>query len=88
METSSLALGARALIGLYRARVSPLTSGRCGFSPSCSTYGLAAVRRLGPVAGAAAIGDRLTRCNIFKGPRDYTLLPTGRLWDPLENNLP
>lgn len=87
-ETSSLALGLRSLVTAYRVHVSPLTSGRCGFFPSCSTYGLEALRRRGALEGAVLIGDRLTRCNIFKGPRDYTLLPGGKLWDPLEDNLP
>ncbi len=88
LETSSVALAARSLIALYHSRVSPLTAGRCGFSPSCSTYGLEAVRRLGPAAGAVAIGDRLIRCNIFKSPRHYPLLPTGRLGDPLGEDVP
>jgi hypothetical protein len=32
--------------------------------------------------------DRLTRCNIWKEPGpDYFLLPNGRLYDPISNNL-
>ena len=88
-ETSSVSLALLGLVRLYQTRVSPLTTGRCGFVPSCSAYGVQAIRALGPVRGVVLIGDRLTRCNLFKreGP-DYLLLSNGRLLDPLSANLP
>ncbi len=43
-----------ALIGLYRAWISPLLGPRCRFIPSCSAYGLEAIRRHGPWRGAGS----------------------------------
>lgn len=88
-ETSSVTLAFLGLIRLYQRQVSPTTTGRCGFSPSCSAYAVEAVRACGPCLGIVLIGDRLTRCNLWKseGP-DYTLLPNGRLFDPVSYNIP
>jgi putative membrane protein insertion efficiency factor len=80
-----LAMGA---ITFYRSFISPTQGGRCGFYPSCSTFGLQAVREHGPLQGVMMTTDRLTRCNLLKGPGpDYYLLPEGKLFDPVANNL-
>jgi len=72
----------------YRRNISPTQGGRCGFYPSCSTFGMHAVQHYGPVKGGMMTADRLTRCNIFKQPGpDYLLRPDGRLYDPVEANL-
>jgi putative membrane protein insertion efficiency factor len=89
IETSSVRVALLGLIKLYQWRVSP-TGGpdRCGFHPSCSNYGYAAIKEEGPILGLMLIGDRLTRCNIFKKPGpDYALLPSGKLFDPISSNL-
>lgn len=88
-ETSSVALALGGLLRLYQRRVSPTNPGRCGFSPSCSAYALEAIRDCGPLLGVVLIGDRLTRCNLWKREgAEYTLLPNGRLFDPVSYNVP
>lgn len=81
----SVLLGA---IQLYRSFISPTQGARCGFHPSCSTFGLHAVQHYGAFQGTMMTADRLTRCNVFKQPGpDYYLRPDGRLYDPVEANL-
>ena len=75
-------------ITFYRSFISPTQGPRCGFYPSCSTFGLQAVREYGPLQGVMMTTDRLTRCNILKGPGpDYYLLPNGKLFDPVSKNI-
>ena len=89
VETSCVKLAFLGVIGLYQKRVS--SSGgtdRCGFRPSCSVYGYTASEEEGPVTGLLMTADRLTRCNLFKGPGpDYALLPYGKIYDPPSKNL-
>ncbi|HTZ40200.1 MAG TPA: membrane protein insertion efficiency factor YidD [Syntrophales bacterium] len=89
METSSVRVAFLGMIRLYQSFVSPVGGvDRCGFRPSCSRYGYQAIQEQGPLVGIMMIGDRQTRCNIFKEPgADYTLLPNGKLYDPVSNNL-
>ncbi len=89
VETSCVKLVFLGAIRLYQNRVSS-TGGtdRCGFRPSCSAYGYTAIEEEGPLIGLLMTADRLTRCNLFKGPGpDYTLLPNGKLYDPPSKNL-
>ncbi|MFW2512622.1 membrane protein insertion efficiency factor YidD [Demequina sp. SO4-13] len=51
------------LIRLYQLTVSPLLGPRCKYYPSCSHYGLEAVRRHGAVRGFVLAGWRVLRCN-------------------------
>lgn len=54
------------LIGLIRAYqllISPLLGPRCKYYPSCSSYGLEAVRRHGAVTGFVLAAWRVLRCN-------------------------
>jgi hypothetical protein len=88
LETSAVRIVLIGAIKFYQKRISPISEPRCGFHPSCSAYGLQAVREQGPLQGVIMTGDRLTRCNIFKRPGpDYVLLPTGLLFDPVFRNL-
>jgi putative membrane protein insertion efficiency factor len=89
VETSCVKLAFATAIRLYQKRISPVGGvDRCGFRPSCSAYGYQAVSDYGPVIGVMMIGDRLTRCNIWKEPGpDYTLLPNGKLYDPPSKNV-
>lgn len=56
--------GDRAVIGAIKAyrRLSPRLPTRCRFSPTCSAYGLAAVRRYGVGQGLRLTAGRLARC--------------------------
>jgi len=89
IETSSVRIALLGLIKFYQSRISAAGGpDRCGFRPSCSHYGYEAIKEQGPVLGLMMIGDRQTRCNIFKEPGPtYPLLPNGKLFDPVSNNL-
>lgn len=54
-----------ALIGVYRAVISPLLGPTCRFHPSCSRYAQEAIRLHGPVRGAWLAASRLARCHPF-----------------------
>jgi uncharacterized protein len=60
-----------ALIWLYRITLSPLVGGQCRYYPSCSQYGLDALRAHGPIRGSWLTMCRLVRCHPFvKGGYD------------------
>ena len=88
-ETSCVRLACVGSIRFYQKWISPIGgSNRCGFSPSCSAFGYQAIQEQGAAVGILMTADRLTRCNIWKGPESgYTLLPNGRLYDPVSGNL-
>ena len=87
-ESSVVRLAMLEAIHFYRSVISPTQGGRCGFYPSCSTFGMHAVQHYGPLQGVMMTADRLTRCNLLKKPGpDYYLRPDGRLYDPVSANL-
>ena len=49
----------------YRWLISPNLAPRCKYYPSCSTYGVEAVRELGIVRGSIVAAWRVIRCNPF-----------------------
>jgi uncharacterized protein len=49
----------------YRAVISPNLAPRCKYYPSCSTYGVQAVRELGVIKGSIVAAWRVVRCNPF-----------------------
>ena len=51
------------LIKAYQLVVSPLTGPTCKYYPSCSHYGLEAVRTHGALAGSVMAAWRVLRCN-------------------------
>ena len=57
---------------VYKSFFSSQDNQRCSFHPSCSEYGLEAVKKLGVVRGLICTCDRLTRCNGFS-PRQYEI---------------
>lgn len=51
------------VIRIYQLVISPLLGPRCKYYPSCSHYGLEAVRRHGAVRGSVMAAWRILRCN-------------------------
>lgn len=67
----------------YRRRISPLKGGgSCRFQPTCSAYGLTAVRQFGAIRGGGLALLRIFRCAPWHPggwdpvPRDYPHLAT------------
>ncbi|MGE5839979.1 MAG: membrane protein insertion efficiency factor YidD [Deltaproteobacteria bacterium] len=88
IETSCASEAFLGAIELYQRRIAPVRGIGCGFRPSCSNYAHLSIQEQGPVIGLLMTADRLTRCNLFKGPGpDYPLLPNGKLFDPPSRNL-
>ena len=50
-------------IKLYQWLISPMLGQRCKYYPSCSEYGVQAIRRFGILRGLVLAGWRLLRCN-------------------------
>ena len=61
------------VLRLYQLTISPLLGPVCRFAPSCSSYGIEAVRVHGVVAGGWLTARRLGRCHPWN--------PGG--WDPV-----
>lgn len=67
------------LITFYRYMVSPLLPARCRFYPTCSVYGLEAVRLHGGMRGGWLVVRRVCRCHPWGGSGvDFVPLPLYR----------
>lgn len=68
------------LIKLYRITLSKLKPPCCRFYPTCSVYGINAIRRFGSVKGGYLTVRRILRCNPFSAggydpvPEEFKLL--------------
>lgn len=59
------------LIQFYRKYISPMKTTKCPYYPSCSEYGLEAVKKYGAIKGSCLAAYRILRCNPFsKGGYD------------------
>lgn len=66
-----LALPFILLIKIYRLFISPLLGKNCIYTPSCSEYGILALRKHGIFKGSFLTVKRILRCNsLFKGGYD------------------
>ncbi|WP_158773799.1 membrane protein insertion efficiency factor YidD [Cobetia sp. L2A1] len=66
------------LVGLlrgYQLVISPLLGPRCRFYPSCSHYGLEAIKEHGPLKGFWLTLKRLSRCHPLGGPGGVDPVP-------------
>lgn len=54
---------ALAPIVAYQRLISPLLPRRCKYEPTCSAYGVQAIREFGILRGLVLAGWRLLRCN-------------------------
>lgn len=55
----------------YKSFISSQDFSSCMFSPSCSEYGIIAIKRIGFLEGVVATFDRLTRCHPLILPGEY-----------------
>ncbi|MBK6410537.1 MAG: membrane protein insertion efficiency factor YidD [Flavobacteriales bacterium] len=56
-----------ALIRLYQGMISPLLPGSCRYTPTCSDYGVQALRKHGPWHGGLLTLKRFLSCNPWGG---------------------
>lgn len=67
------------MIRAYQLLVAPLLPRSCRFEPSCSAYGIDALKQHGVLAGMALIAWRLLRCNPWGG-HGYDPVPPKFSW--------
>ena len=59
------------LIRFYQKYISPVKGTKCPYYPSCSQYGLEAIKKHGALKGSMIASWRVIRCNPFsKGGAD------------------
>ncbi len=54
-------------IKLYQCTLSPLIGHACRYTPTCSNYGLEAIRKYGPFKGGWLTIKRVLSCNPWGG---------------------
>lgn len=55
------------MIMIYRNMISPLLRPACRYYPTCSEYGLEAIRKYGPLKGGWLTLKRIVSCNPWGG---------------------
>jgi putative membrane protein insertion efficiency factor len=55
------------LIKLYQFTLSPFLGRQCRFVPTCSQYGIEAIRKYGALKGSWLAIKRIVRCNPWGG---------------------
>ena len=59
------------LIKIYRVFISPLLGSNCRHTPTCSEYGIIALKKHGVFKGSFLTTKRILKCNsLFKGGYD------------------
>ena len=57
----------RAIITIYQKVISPLLPPRCRYTPTCSEYGLQAIKKHGPWRGGKLTIKRVFSCHPWGG---------------------
>jgi len=81
-EIKLLFLGA---IKFYQTFISSQDMPVCNFTPSCSHFGLEAIKKCGILKGLLMTSDRLQRCNGFTRNLYKIDVKTGKAIDPVES---
>jgi uncharacterized protein len=55
------------LIRFYQGAISPYLAPSCRYTPSCSQYGIEAIRKHGPIKGGWLTLKRFLSCNPWGG---------------------
>ena len=55
------------LIKIYQITLSPFLGGHCRYQPSCSHYGIEAIKKHGPFKGGWLALKRILSCNPWGG---------------------
>lgn len=56
-----------ALIRIYQSAISPYLPPSCRYTPSCSAYGVEAIKKHGPFKGGWLTIKRILSCNPWGG---------------------
>ena len=72
------------MIRLYQRFISTQDESVCNFIPSCSHFGMEAMKKLDFIRAILLTSDRLQRCNGMSTEVYETDYDTGKLIDPLE----
>lgn len=67
VDESAMSSGMIATIGIYKNFISPLLPPACRFVPTCSQYGVQAIKEYGSAKGVVLTSWRLLRCSPFGG---------------------
>jgi uncharacterized protein len=55
------------LIKLYQWLISPWLGSKCRYTPTCSHYGIEALKKYGPIKGLWLTAKRIARCHPWGG---------------------
>ncbi|MBK8519732.1 MAG: membrane protein insertion efficiency factor YidD [Ferruginibacter sp.] len=56
-----------ALIKLYQWIISPWLGSKCRYTPTCSHYGIEALKKYGPIKGIWLTAKRISKCHPWGG---------------------
>ena len=62
------------IIRFYQGAISPFFGARCRYTPTCSQYGLEAIRKYGPLKGGRLTIKRFFSCHPW-GKSGYDPVP-------------
>jgi uncharacterized protein len=55
------------LIKVYQYTISPMLGASCRYQPTCSQYGIEALKKYGPIKGGYLTLKRIASCNPWGG---------------------